>query len=65
MKGKATLYVPGCDHAGIATQSVVERELMRKEGKSRFDYGREKFIEKVFEWKEKYVSRLIVEIAKS
>lgn len=49
-KGKSTLWVPGTDHAGIATQLVVERELA-KEGKSRKDFTREEFIQKVWEWK--------------
>ncbi|MDO9419444.1 MAG: valine--tRNA ligase [Herminiimonas sp.] len=51
MKGDNTLWVPGTDHAGIATQIVVERKL-QAEGKSRHDLGREKFAEKVWEWKE-------------
>lgn len=51
MKGKDTLWQPGTDHAGIATQMVVER-LLDKEGKSRHDLGREKFLEKVWEWKD-------------
>ncbi|MDI1341394.1 valine--tRNA ligase [Polaromonas sp.] len=51
MKGDNTLWVPGTDHAGIATQIVVERKL-QGEGKSRHDLGREKFAEKVWEWKE-------------
>ncbi|WCL49078.1 valine--tRNA ligase [Leptospira sp. GIMC2001] len=49
-KGKSTVWVPGMDHAGIATQMVVERELA-KEGKKRTDYTREEFIDKVWEWK--------------
>jgi valyl-tRNA synthetase len=53
MEGKDVLWVPGCDHAGIATQNVVERQLA-KEKKSRHDLGREKFIERVWEWKEQY-----------
>jgi valyl-tRNA synthetase len=53
MQGFKTLWLPGTDHAGIATQNVVEKEL-RKEGKTRFDLGREKFIERVWQWKEKY-----------
>lgn len=53
MEGYKTLWLPGTDHAGIATNSVVEKEL-KKQGISRFDLGREKFIEKVWEWKEKY-----------
>jgi len=53
MQGFNTLWMPGTDHAGIATQNVVEQELARK-GITRHDLGREKFIEKVWEWKEKY-----------
>ncbi len=53
MQGFKTLWLPGTDHAGIATQNVVEKKL-RKEDKSRFDLGREKFIEEVWKWKEKY-----------
>jgi len=51
MKGKNTLWQAGTDHAGIATQMVVER-LINKEGKTRHDYGREKFTERIWEWKE-------------
>ncbi len=51
MKGYSTLWQPGTDHAGIATQMVVER-LCNAEGKTRHDYGREKFLEKVWQWKE-------------
>jgi len=51
MKGHCTLWQAGTDHAGIATQMVVER-LINAEGKTRFDYGREKFVEKVWEWKQ-------------
>jgi len=53
LQGFKTLWLPGTDHAGIATQNVVEKEL-KKEGKTRFDFGREKFIEKVWQWKIKY-----------
>ncbi|MGC9602893.1 MAG: valine--tRNA ligase [Minisyncoccia bacterium] len=53
MKGFKALWLPGTDHAGIATQYKVEKEL-RKENISRWDLGREKFIEKVWEWKKKY-----------
>jgi valyl-tRNA synthetase len=53
MEGFKTLWIPGTDHAGIATQNVVEKNL-KKEGITRFDLGKEKFIEKVWEWKEKY-----------
>lgn len=51
MLGKTTLFVPGFDHAGISTQSVVEKRLY-KTGVTRHDLGREKFVEKVWEWKE-------------
>ena len=51
MKGKAAMWMPGMDHAGIATQNVVEREL-QKDGKTRHDLGRERFVERVWEWKE-------------
>jgi valyl-tRNA synthetase len=50
LEGKSALWLPGTDHAGIATQTVVEREL-RKEKKTRHDFGREKFLDKVWEWR--------------
>ncbi|HCU34741.1 MAG TPA: valine--tRNA ligase [Armatimonadetes bacterium] len=53
MQGYNAMWMPGTDHAGIATQNVVEQELAR-EGKNRHDLGREKFIERVWEWKHKY-----------
>ncbi|GAB0218458.1 valine--tRNA ligase [Staphylococcus pseudintermedius] len=55
MQGYETLYLPGMDHAGIATQAKVEAK-MREEGISRHDIGREKFLEKAWEWKEEYAS---------
>lgn len=58
MKGKTTLFVPGFDHAGIATQSVVEKTIWAKEKKTRHDYGREAFIDKVWEWKEVYHQKI-------
>ncbi|CAD5228298.1 unnamed protein product [Bursaphelenchus okinawaensis] len=51
MHGKTVLFNPGCDHAGIATQVVVEKKLARERGISRYDLGREKFIEEVWKWK--------------
>jgi valyl-tRNA synthetase len=57
MRGFNVLWVPGTDHAGIATQNVVERELA-KEGLSRHDLGREKFLERVWQWKEVYHKRI-------
>ena len=58
MQGYEALWVPGTDHAGIATQVVVEREL-RKEGIDRRDIGREAFVERVWEWKERYGGRIV------
>ncbi|MDH3286008.1 MAG: class I tRNA ligase family protein, partial [Acidobacteriota bacterium] len=58
MLGRDTLWVPGTDHAGIATQMVVERRL-REEGRSRHDLGREAFIEKVWECKDEYRRRIV------
>src|SRR6476620_2092999 len=58
MRGKNTLWVLGTDHAGIATQAVVEKDL-KKEGKSRHDLGREAFVERVWEWKAEYGSRIV------
>jgi valyl-tRNA synthetase len=54
MKGRATLWVPGLDHAGIATQTVVEKYLMQTQNKHRRDMTREEFIEHVWRWKEKH-----------
>lgn len=58
MQGYTTLFVPGYDHAGIATQAVVEARLLKNEGHSRHHYGREKFLEKVWEWKEEYQANI-------
>ncbi|MFH1074120.1 MAG: valine--tRNA ligase [Candidatus Firestonebacteria bacterium] len=58
MQGFNVLWLPGMDHAGIATQNVIEKEL-RKNGKTRHDLGREEFVKKVWEWKEKYGSTII------
>ncbi|KAF2132681.1 valyl-tRNA synthetase-like protein [Dothidotthia symphoricarpi CBS 119687] len=58
MKGFTTLYVPGCDHAGIATQSVVEKMLWRREKKTRYDLGRPAFLQRTMEWKEEYHQHL-------
>jgi valyl-tRNA synthetase len=62
MRGEPTLWLPGVDHAGIATQAVVERELKRHEGKSRHDLGREAFLEKVWAWKEKNGHRIVEQL---
>src|SRR5437762_313650 len=57
MSGFNALWLPGIDHAGIATQSVVEREI-RKEGQTRSEMGREKFVERIWEWKRQYGDRI-------
>lgn len=62
MKGKQVLWVPGCDHAGIATQVVVEKQLMKQSGLTRHDLGREKFLEKVWEWKNEKGSRIFEQL---
>lgn len=62
MKGFETLWVPGTDHAGISTQTVVERHLMRTQNKKRKDYTREEFLNHVLEWKNKSESRIIDQI---
>ncbi|BFK86147.1 valine--tRNA ligase [Pseudoflavonifractor sp. DSM 107456] len=59
MQGYAALWVPGTDHAGIATQIKVEEELRKNEGLSRYDLGREKFLERVWDWKNKYGNRIV------
>ena len=58
MQGCNALWIPGVDHAGIATQIKVEEEL-RKEGLTRYDLGREKFLERVWDWKHKYGNRIV------
>ena len=59
MQGYDALWVPGVDHAGIATQIKVEEELRVKEGLTRYDLGREKFLERVWDWKNKYGNRIV------
>ena len=58
MSGKNTMWMPGTDHAGIATQMLVERDLKAKENKSRHDIGREKFLERTWKWKEEYGGKI-------
>ncbi len=62
-KGFNVLWLPGCDHAGIATQNVVEREL-KKEGKKKADIGREEFLKRVWEWKDKYGKTIMMQLRK-
>lgn len=63
MNGDETVWFPGTDHAGIATQSVVDKQL-KKEGTSRWELGREKFVEKVWEWRKEYGDIIISQLKK-
>jgi len=62
MNGKEALWVPGTDHAGIATQVVVEKKLMKERNLSRHDLGREKFIEEVWKWKNEYGGGIVSQL---
>ena len=59
MQGFNTLWMPGTDHAGIATQAVVERRIREEEGKTRHDLGREALVERIWEWKHQYEKRIL------
>jgi valyl-tRNA synthetase len=59
MQGYNALWMPGTDHAGIATQAVVEKRLREEEGKTRHDLGREKLVERIWQWKDEYEKRII------
>jgi valyl-tRNA synthetase len=61
MQGYSTLWLPGYDHAGIATQIKVE-EMLRNKGLTRFDLGREKFLDEVWAWKDKYGGRIVEQL---
>jgi valyl-tRNA synthetase len=62
MQGFRTLWMPGTDHAGIATQAVVERRLREEEGKTRHDLGREKLVERIWKWKDQYEARILAQL---
>ena len=62
MMGENTLWMPGTDHAGIATQAVVEKRLFELEGKTRHDVGREALVEKIWAWKDEYQERIIQQL---
>ena len=64
MQGFNALWVPGTDHAGIATQIKVEEVLRKEEGLTRYDLGREKFLERVWDWKKMYGDRIINQLKK-
>ena len=59
MQGYNALWMPGTDHAGIATQAVVERRLFEEEKKTRHDLGREELVERIWEWKDQYEARIL------
>ena len=62
MQGYEALWVPGVDHAGIATQAVVERRLFELEGKTRWDLGREALVQRIWDWKDQYQRRIVGQI---
>ncbi len=62
MQGYNTLWMPGTDHAGIATQAVVERRLLEEEGKTRHDLGREALVRRIWDWKEQYEARILSQL---
>jgi len=64
MQGYAALWVPGTDHAGIATQVRVEEEIRTKEGLTRYDLGREGFLKRVWDWKRMYGNRIVEQLKK-
>jgi valyl-tRNA synthetase len=64
MQGYNALYMPGSDHAGIATQAVVERRIRETEGKTRHDLGREELVQRIWVWKEQYESRILCQLRK-
>ncbi len=64
MQGYEALWMPGTDHAGIATQIKVEENLRKEEGLTRYDLGRERFLERVWDWKNKYGGRIISQLKK-
>src|ERR1700680_4093308 len=59
MQGYNTLWMPGTDHAGIATQAVVERRLRDEENKTRHDLGREELVRRIWQWKDQYEARIL------
>jgi valyl-tRNA synthetase len=62
MQGYNTCWMPGTDHAGIATQAVVERRLREEEGKTRHDLGREELVKRIWQWKDQYEARILSQL---
>lgn len=65
MKGFETLWIPGCDHAGIATQSVVEKQVFTETKKTRHDFTREEFVKKIWDWKQQYGDTIVNQLKKT
>ncbi|MFO0977488.1 MAG: valine--tRNA ligase [Planctomycetaceae bacterium] len=59
MQGRVALWMPGTDHAGIATQAVVERRMLEEEGKTRHDVGRDELVKRIWKWKDEYEARIL------
>jgi valyl-tRNA synthetase len=64
MAGFNTVWIPGIDHAGIATQAVVEKQLKEQEGKDRYAVGREGLVERIWQWKQQYGDRILMQLAR-
>lgn len=62
MQGFEALWVPGVDHAGIATQAIVEKRLLEQEGKTRWDLGRDALVQRIWDWKDQYQSRILSQL---
>ena len=62
MRGFETLWMPGTDHAGIATQAVVEKRIMQEEKKTRHDLGREELVKRIWQWKDQYEARILKQL---
>ena len=58
-RGENAMWMPGTDHAGIATQAVVERRMLEEEGKTRHDLGREALVKRIWKWKDEYEIRIL------
>ena len=62
MQGYEALWIPGVDHAGIATQAIVEKRLLEQEGKTRWDLGREALVQRIWDWKDQYQARILSQL---
>src|SRR5215213_9698132 len=62
MRGKNAVWIPGTDHAGIATQTVVEKRVLKEEGKRRTEFARDEFVAKIQAWKDEYEAKIIAQL---